>query len=415
MGEGRARLRARTAAKGSVVALLLLTLAACGGAAPGGRAPAPGPTSTSPVGSGVSRQPTVDDEHAMAPPGPRRGVFGPADLMVVSPTTLDRATVRAISRVPGVSGVETLALSAPVIENEALTLAAVNPATYRNWVSSFPAAQSDEVWARIAGGELGLRPRGKQRLPVNAQGFLQLGSAATAPQVHVGAYSAQAPLIDAVVNNTWVKTLGMTPDNALLIRTAGTAPKRVRGPIQKLLGTDASVQLVDLASRLGIDPTVKQVAVVTGTVADAVGVYRYTVLGGGRIAPAPAWEGAHVATDVVPILGTVTCNKALIPQLRAALQEVVDRGLADKINPGEYAGCYYPRFIAGTTTLSNHAFGLALDLNVPGNQRGTVGEMDRTVVSIFKSWGFGWGGDWRYTDPMHFEMAALVDPRVVDR
>ena len=35
--------------------------------------------------------------------------------------------------------------------------------------------------------------------------------------------------------------------------------------------------------------------------------------------------------------------------------------------------------------------------------------MDRGVVSVFKEWGFAWGGDWSYTDPMHFEMAA--DPR----
>ena len=70
----------------------------------------------------------------------------------------------------------------------------------------------------------------------------------------------------------------------------------------------------------------------------------------------------------------------------------------------EYAGCYYPRFIANTTTLSNHSFGIALDLNVPRQRRGTVGEMNRTVVSIFEKWGFAWGGDWRYTDPMHFEL-----------
>ncbi len=75
--------------------------------------------------------------------------------------------------------------------------------------------------------------------------------------------------------------------------------------------------------------------------------------------------------------------------------------------PGEYAGCYYPRFIAGSTTLSNHSFGLALDLNVPGNQRGTVGEIDREVVAIFKKWGFAWGGDWGYTDPMHFELGQI--------
>ena len=78
--------------------------------------------------------------------------------------------------------------------------------------------------------------------------------------------------------------------------------------------------------------------------------------------------------------------------------------------PGEYAGCYYPRFIAGTTKLSNHSFGLALDLNVPGNQRGTVGEMDRRVVAVFEKWGFTWGGHWRYTDPMHFEANAIVNP-----
>lgn len=45
-----------------------------------------------------------------------------------------------------------------------------------------------------------------------------------------------------------------------------------------------------------------------------------------------------------------------------------------------------------------------------GNLRGTFGEMDRTVVAIFKRWGFSWGDDWRYTDPMHFEMNAIVNP-----
>nr|WP_237448500.1 M15 family metallopeptidase [Nocardioides flavescens] len=100
----------------------------------------------------------------------------------------------------------------------------------------------------------------------------------------------------------------------------------------------------------------------------------------------------------------------MFPQLKAALQEIVDRGLASEIHPDEYAGCYYPRFIAGSTTLSNHSFGLAFDINVPGNGRGTVGAINRDVVQIFKDWGFDWGGDWSYTDPMHFEMAQIVTP-----
>ena len=126
-----------------------------------------------------------------------------------------------------------------------------------------------------------------------------------------------------------------------------------------------------------------------------VGTFSYSVLGGGRIAPEPAWVPPDIRTETVPILGAVTCHRRDLPA--AAGRAARDRraGLADEIHPGEYAGCYYPRFIADTTTLSNHSFGLALDLNVPGNQRGTVGEMDRGVVAIFKKWGFAWGGDWR--------------------
>ena len=116
----------------------------------------------------------------------------------------------------------------------------------------------------------------------------------------------------------------------------------------------------------------------------------------------------------MPILGTVTCNKFLFPQLRRRCRRSRTAVSPTRSIPSEYAGCYYPRFIAGSTKLSNHSFGLALDLNVPGNQRGTVGEMDRGVVSIFKKWGFGWGGDWGYTDPMHFEMNSLVSPETIN-
>jgi hypothetical protein len=98
----------------------------------------------------------------------------------------------------------------------------------------------------------------------------------------------------------------------------------------------------------------------------------------------------------------------MMPQLKAALAEVVKRHLEKYLY--HYDGCYNPRFIAGTNTLSNHAFGLAIDLNAAQNQRGTVGQMNPEVVAIFKYWGFAWGGDWHYTDPMHFEVERIVNP-----
>jgi D-alanyl-D-alanine carboxypeptidase len=367
-------------------------------------------TTAAPNGSGASADPAVVEDHSVPAPGPRQpGVLAPADLLVTRGSTIDQDTVKAIEKVRGVTSVTVISLSEAVIENQALSVAAVDPAAYRTFVPQ-KFADFQEAWDRVAGGEVALKTRLKDKVPMDAEGNLRLGTLADAPAVHVGAYVQQQPLVDAVVNTTWVETLGMTPDNALLIRTGKSAPQPVRDMIEKLLGEDTSVQLVDLATRSGIDPSAVQVAVVTGTVADAVGVFKYTVLSGGRIAPDPAWEREHIATEVVPILGSVTCNKAIFPQLKAALQDVIDRGLADEIHPDEYAGCYYPRFIAGSTTLSNHAFGLALDLNVPGNQRGTVGEMDRGVVDAFKEWGFAWGGDWGYTDPMHFEMSSVVSP-----
>jgi hypothetical protein len=55
-----------------------------------------------------------------------------------------------------------------------------------------------------------------------------------------------------------------------------------------------------------------------------------------------------------------------------------------------------------------HAFGLAVDLNVSSNQLGTKGNIDPRVVEIFERWGFAWGGRWSPPDPMHFELARLI-------
>jgi hypothetical protein len=152
----------------------------------------------------------------------------------------------------------------------------------------------------------------------------------------------------------------------------------------------------------------REQAQLTGSSAD-FGSFTYTYTADGQIQPDPAWVAEYIRTETVPILGEVTCHKRMLPQLRAALQQIVDSGLAGEIHPEEYGGCYVPRFIASdpSNPVSLHTWGIALDLNVPGNQRGVAGEIDRGVVAIFKSWGFAWGGDWDYTDPMHFELARL--------
>jgi hypothetical protein len=201
----------------------------------------------------------------------------------------------------------------------------------------------------------------------------------------------------------------MPRGNALLVSTGTFTPSAVTPRLKKVVGRGLTMQTLALEFTTQV-----QTAVLSGSsVTSRVGTFTYTPHPDGTVTPDAGWVRSYIRTEQVPILGAVTCNKGMIPQLRAALSEVVDRGLADKIHPGEYAGCYYPRYIANDPAkgLSLHSWGIAVDLNVPGNQRGTVGEMDRQVVAIFKKWGFAWGGDWNYTDPMHFEMASVVNVR----
>lgn len=343
-------------------------------------------------------------------PGVRQGPLRSADLLVVAPDTLSQRTVSAVRKLTGVTELSQASLANVSVEDQQLRVLSVDVERYRNFT---PAASADNqaLWERVAAGEIALDPSLQNDIRLTDQGTVGLGPAPDDPHVHVGAWAPQVPgAVDAVLNRGWGERLAMATNNALLITTAETAPDRVVEPLQRLLGDEVSVQRLDAVATYGLDVDAVQTAVVVGTVAQAVGRYSYRVDSSGKVTPDPAWVRAHITTEQVPILGAVTCNKALFGQLRAALSEVVARGLSDKIHPGEYAGCYYPRFIAGKKVLSNHAFGLALDLNVPGNGRGSVGAIDREVVAIFKRWGFGWGGDWRWTDPMHFEMNRVVHP-----
>jgi len=397
----------RRAAVVTLTVLLLASgLAACGDDDSEGTPPRRTPATTATTASGTP--PTQDPGDGV---GPRKGALRGADILVFSQDTLTDDMVDRIRGLKGVRSVERLSMAQVSIENRAINLAAVDPATYRNYTPA-ESAELQEEWDRVAAGQVALVHELKRRVPGKKR-YLRLGGGQDAPRVPIGAYAPQIPTVDAVVNAEVGEALGMKPGNALIVSTYPLrAPESVRKPIERIAGHQASVQRLDIAARLGLDTSVPQTALLvgSGSVASAVGIFNYFVLGGGRIAPEPSWVADHITTEVVPILGAVTCNKLIFPQLEAALQEIVERGLADKIHPSEYAGCYYPRFIAGTTRLSNHSFGLALDLNVPGNQRGTVGEMDRFVVQIFESWGFTWGGHWRYTDPMHFEANRIVRP-----
>ncbi|HWJ11734.1 MAG TPA: M15 family metallopeptidase [Nocardioides sp.] len=402
---------ALTTAMSAVLAGALLS--GCGDS---GKEKAGGADGADPSQAAASTEPVpenaLDPDHAVSAPGEFDGTQYGDDLLLVSEETIPEGDLKKLLAVKvkqnkGVAAYTTLSYGNFTADGKLYNVAAVDPGRYRGFTGS-TSAEFQEQWDRIAGGEVAVMKDLQRELRVDGEGYLEVGK----QRIHVGAWSpAGVDGVDVMVNAKWGEELGLPADNAVLINTGIASPKAVREVIEKGFGKERfSITALDIVAQTGIDPGTFQTVVPVGAFGDAVGAFRYTPIGGGRVAPDPAWVRSHIVTEPVPILGSVTCNKYMMPQLRAALIEVVNRGLQDEIHADEYAGCYYPRFIAGSTKLSNHSFGLALDFNVPGNQRGTVGQMNREVVSIFKYWGFAWGGDWAFTDPMHFELARIVNP-----
>ena len=87
------------------------------------------------------------------------------------------------------------------------------------------------------------------------------------------------------------------------------------------------------------------------------------------------------------------------------LDETVRRGYPlDKTHDDwGYAG----RYIAGTTTPSNHSAGIAFDLNSsrnPFTSGNLVTDMPKWMHELWNDYGFRWGGDYKSVkDAMHYE------------
>lgn len=341
---------------------------------------------------------------AVHAPGEFTGPRATPDLLVVASEPLASDAVARVRTLPGVRSALGLSVAQVSLGGSTLTVAAADPAELRRYTS--PAlAGAEPVWSQVAAG--GVLLSSSLRDAVAApDGQLPLGQSPQAPRARIAGFADLPPRIHAVVNQRWSAALGMPIGNAVLVDAE-----------------DAAAAVAQVRTELGevgvitLDPAVMagpQTAMLTGgSVAEAVGSFSYTPHQDGTVDVDPEWVATNIRTEEVPILGRVTCHRVMLPQLRGALTEIVSRGLSDRIRPDEYAGCFYPRFIASDPSrgLSLHSWGIALDINAEGNQRGTVGEIDREVVAILKSWGFAWGGDWSFTDPMHFELAALVSPR----
>ena len=99
------------------------------------------------------------------------------------------------------------------------------------------------------------------------------------------------------------------------------------------------------------------------------------------------------------------CNSDLFEDLDWIFAEIINQDIVDSIK--SCGGSYNVRPIRGSSSgrWSLHSFGIAIDFNAETNALGTVGDMNPTLVSIFKYSGWAWGGEFSRSDPMHFQRA----------
>lgn len=137
------------------------------------------------------------------------------------------------------------------------------------------------------------------------------------------------------------------------------------------------------------------------------------------------WEQENIKTVTLPQLkgipvygrpssGNMRFHVKALEQLKSMWAAWEEAGLLPLVLT--YEGSYNPRFIRGSrTTLSNHAYGSAFDINYQWNRLGAIPALEgqrgsvRELVDIANEHGFFWGGHFKdRPDGMHFEVAKLL-------
>ena len=380
-------------------AVLVTALSACtsGGGRPEGlrASTAPGAPTTSPVAAATAAPP------AAQPSAVRVTALGErheADVLVASATSLPVAVREQLTALA--SRTQTFRAGTLVLGGRPVQAVGVDPSSFRAWTAD-GTAQSDAVWSAVARGEavVGHEAASARRLALGSD--LAVRGPGGESSLRLGALATTGlPGADLVLDAELARRLGLPEASAALLTAPQMAdPVTFAARVREVAGAAA----VDL---LRVPAPVARLT--GGSAAEELGAFSYRYFADGTIEPDARWVRRSIRTETVPVMGRVTCHRLMLPQLRGALQEVADAGLAGTLHT--YSGCYVPRFIERDPSrpVSLHTWGIAIDMDAATNSRGIRGTMDARVVEIFKRWGFRWGGDWQYTDPMHFELATLL-------
>jgi len=121
----------------------------------------------------------------------------------------------------------------------------------------------------------------------------------------------------------------------------------------------------------------------------------------------PPWR-CYLAGTNVELKNGIRVHKKVAASLEAVFASLWEtfgksQSAVEAVDLHQIGGAYFFRARRGSKRLSNHARGIAIDIDPQDNQmgRGKPSDMDPRIVAAFEKEGWRWGK--AFNDPMHFE------------
>ena len=236
IGPGGRAWRTGVAALGSGLALL----AAAAGWPAAGHLPGSGSV---PRPAALAGPAWVPGGGAPVPPVTAPRTLLPADLLVVSPSSLPASAVAAVRKLPGVRAAEPVDAGQVRVNGVFTPLLGVDPSRFRRFAAR-PTASDTSLWQSVADGEMAVS------YTMGRQAGLPVGSVArvagrTQETLRIGGLGTVGVAdVEGVVSDAVARSLGFPVRNALVVSAPGAGLAALKVKIRAAVPRTARVELL---------------------------------------------------------------------------------------------------------------------------------------------------------------------------
>ena len=324
------------------------------------------------------------------------GTLQPADLLVVSPTTLPSGTISAIRKLSGVAAANLLDAARIQVNGGWVATLGVNPSTFREFAAK-PTAKSTALWQNVAAGGIAVSYLMGQQENLPLGGTVKVEGARTEEIPVAGFGTVGISGVEAVVSDSVAGSLGMPAGNAIVISAPHATLSTLVGHIERVLPKTASVApLVGQAAVRGLPGSAGAINITPadGPGLTAVQTRAFLTAALAQVGKRYVWGGA--GPNVFDCSGLVqwSMRQAGIVMPRVAVDQALTgpRVALSDLVPGDLL--FYHTDPTAPTYISHVAIYLGNGLMLQAPQ---PGENVQVVAAIFS------GG---------FAGAVAVDPRL---